>query len=155
MINGAHSHSAIRGSFSINVDNGDSSQNVTFKIRVRNCFFRSRNKDFFQTFFQNNYSFLFETQGYQNWWSIMTLKKQEQKLILFSWFKLMHKNKNKFLFISIYHTFSKLLKIAGQNSRDFFKNWRLCANPENEFAFFQTSVHLFPFDEMSNIGEFP
>ena len=72
MINGAHSHLAIRGSFTI--DNGDSSQNITFKIRVRNWFFGSKNQDFFQIFFQNN-SFFFETQGYQNRWSIETLKK--------------------------------------------------------------------------------
>ena len=45
MINGAHSDSAIRGSFSI--DNGDSSQYITFKIRVRNWFFGSKNQDFF------------------------------------------------------------------------------------------------------------
>ena len=45
MINGAHSDSAIRGSFSI--DNGDSSQYNTFKIRVRNWFFGSKNQDFF------------------------------------------------------------------------------------------------------------
>ena len=61
MINGAHSHSSIRGSFSI--DNGDSSQKVSFKITVRNWFFGYRNQDFIQTFFQNN-SFFFETQGY-------------------------------------------------------------------------------------------
>ena len=73
MINGAHSNSVTSGSF--NIDNCDSGQNVTFKIRVRNWFFGSKNQDYFQTFFQNNYSFFFETQGYQNRWSIMTLKK--------------------------------------------------------------------------------
>ena len=72
MINGAHSHSAIRGSFSL--DNGDSSQKVTLKITVHKWFFGYRNQDFFQTFFQNNGLF-FETQGYQNRWSIETLKK--------------------------------------------------------------------------------
>ena len=51
--------------------------------------------------------------------------------------------------------FFQVWKIAGQISRHFFKNWRLCANPENEFAFSQTSVHLFLFDKMLNIGESP
>ena len=109
MINGAHSHSAIRRSFSI--DNGDSSQKVTLKITVRKWFFGYRNQDFFQTFFQHN-SFFFETQRYQNRWSIETLKKAGT--LLFSWFKLRHKNKNKFHFISIHHSFSRSGKLLGK-----------------------------------------
>ena len=66
------------------------------------------------------------------------LKNNRNKMLL-SWFKLRHKNKNKFHFISIYQSlvFFQVWKVAGQISRDFFKNWRLYANPENEVAFFQ------------------
>ena len=56
MINGAHSHSSIGGSFSI--DNGDSSQNVTFKIRVRNWFFWIQKTRLFPDFFPKQ-QFLF------------------------------------------------------------------------------------------------
>ena len=136
MINGAHSHSAIRGSFSI--DNGDGSQNVTFKIRVHNWFFGSKNQDFFHAFSQNNI-FFFETQGYQNWWSIETLKTTGTKCFYHDSNLGTKTCKNKFHFISIYQSlvFFQVWKVAGQISRDFFKNWRLYANPENEVAFFQ------------------
>ena len=135
MINGAHSHSAIRGSFSI--DNGDGSQNVTFKIRVHNWFFGSKNQDFFHAFSQNNI-FFFRDSRLSKLVIDRDLKNNRNKMLL-SWFKLRHKNKNKFHFISIYQSlvFFQVWKVAGQISRDFFKNWRLCANPENEVAFFQ------------------
>ena len=90
-----------------------------------------------KTFFQNN-SFFFQTQVYQNRWPIEALKKQ----------------KNAFLFISIYQTFTRSGKLLGK-FQDFFKNSRLCGNPENEFAFFQTLVHLFLLMRMSNVGKFP
>ena len=83
MINGASSHSAIRGSFSI--DNGDSSQNITFKIRVRNLFFGSKNQDCFQTFFQNN-SFVFRDSRLLKSVIDKDLKKSRN-----NWFKLRHK----------------------------------------------------------------
>ena len=57
LINEAHSCSAIRGSFTI--DNGDSSENITFKIRVRKLVFGSKNQDFFP-----KEQFFFQTQGY-------------------------------------------------------------------------------------------
>ena len=95
------------------------------------------------TFFPKQH-FFFQTQGYQNRWPIETLKKAGTKL--FSWFKLGHKNKSKFHSISICHTFTRSEKLLDK-FQDFFKNSRLCANPENEFAFFQTLVHLFLFDE--------
>ena len=31
--------------------------------------------------------------------------------------------------------------------QDFFNNSRICTNPKNDFAFFQTLAHLFLFDE--------
>ena len=50
-----------------------------------------------KTFFQNN-SFFFQTQVYQNRWPIEALKKQ----------------KNAFLFISIYQTFTRSEKLLGK-----------------------------------------
>ena len=104
-----------------------------------------------KTFFPKQ-QFFSQTQGYQNRWPIETLKKAGTKL--FSWFKLRHKNKNKFLFISIYQAFFRSGKWLGK-FQVFFKNSRLRGNPENEFAFFQTLVHLFLSMRMSNVGKFP
>ena len=88
MINGAHSDSAIRGSFSI--DNGDSSQYITFKIRVRNWFFGSKNQDFFP-----KQQFLFRDSRLLKSVIDKDLKKSRNKCF-FHDSKLGTKNKNKF-----------------------------------------------------------
>ena len=65
------------------------------------------------------------------------LKNSRNKMLL-SWFKLRPKTKTNFT-LSSFTTlvFFQVWKVDGQISRDFFKNWRLCANPQNEVAFFQ------------------
>ena len=103
LINGAHSCSAIRGSFSI--DNGDSSQNITFKIRVVKLVFGSKNQDFFP-----KQQFFFQTQGYQNTWPIEALKKAEKRFSLY-----LH-----------LPDFYQVWKIAGQISRLFQEFKTLC-----------------------------
>ena len=131
LINGAHSCLAIRGNFSIN--NGDSSQNITFKIRVRKLVFGSKNQDFF-----SKTAVFFQTKGYQNRWPIETLKKQEQSFSQDS--NLGTKTKTDFT-LSPFTTLLPVLENSWQISRLFQEFKTLHANPENEFAFFQTLVH--------------
>ena len=85
------------------------------------------------------------------------LKNNRNKMLL-SWFKLRHKNKNKFHFISIYHAVTSLfpgLESCWANFKRLFQELTTLREPWKWSCIFSTSVHLFLFDEMSNICEFP